>query len=75
MWREWTFRREESDQLRNDLITLGAKLPVRDSLTIYPAHGFQDSWGYYRRKVIEAVEIIREENKRMLLRWCRFYIY
>ena len=41
---------------------------------MYPAHNFNGSWGEYRRKVIEAVELIREENHRMLLRRCRFYM-
>ena len=72
--REWAFRLEESNQLRNDLIGLGAKLPVRDSLGVYPARNFNGSWGDYRRLVIEAVGLIREENNRMLLRRCRFYM-
>uniref|UniRef100_A0A161ZJW7 Uncharacterized protein n=1 Tax=Daucus carota subsp. sativus TaxID=79200 RepID=A0A161ZJW7_DAUCS len=72
--REWAFRREESDHLRNDLIGLSAKLPVRDSLIVYPARNFNGSWGEYHHKVIEAVELIREENHRMLLHRCRFYM-
>ena len=72
--REWAFRLEESDQLRNDLIGLGAKLPVRESLGVYPARNFNGSWADYRRLVIEAVELIREENNRMLMRRCRFYM-
>ena len=72
--REWAFCLKESDQLRNDLIGLGANLPVRDSLAVYPAHNFNGSWGDYRRLIIEAVGLIREENNRMLLRRCRFYM-
>ena len=56
VWREWAYRLEESNQLRNDLIALGAKLPARDSLGIYPEYRFQGSWGEYRMKVIAAVE-------------------
>ena len=41
---------------------------------MYPAHNFNGSWGEYRRKVIEAVELIIKENNRMLLRRCRFYM-
>ncbi|KAL1831041.1 hypothetical protein ACET3Z_000692 [Daucus carota] len=73
--REWAHRLEESDQLRNDLIALGAKLPAPDSLAIYPEYRFQGSWGEYRMKVIAGVEQIREENNRMLLRRCRMYMY
>ena len=72
--REWAFRRKESDQLRNDLIGLGAKLLVRDSLGVYPARNVNDSWGEYRRLVIKIMELIREENNRMLLRLCHFYM-
>uniref|UniRef100_A0A164T3B7 Uncharacterized protein n=1 Tax=Daucus carota subsp. sativus TaxID=79200 RepID=A0A164T3B7_DAUCS len=72
--REWAFRLEESDQLRNDLIGLSAKLPVCDSLAVYPALNFNGSWVDYRCLVIEAVGLIREENNRMLLRRCRFYM-
>ncbi|KAL8154954.1 hypothetical protein AgCh_000356 [Apium graveolens] len=32
--REWAYRREESDQLRDDLIAMGVKVPVRQSLTM-----------------------------------------
>ena len=56
------------------MIGLGAKLPVRDLLGVYPARNFKGSWGEYSRLVIEAVELIWEENNRMLLRRCRFYM-
>lgn len=62
MRRGWKFRREDSDQSRSDLIALGEKLPVRDSLSVYAAHEFQGSWGEFHYKVIEVVELIREEN-------------
>ncbi|KAL1805185.1 hypothetical protein ACET3Z_028253 [Daucus carota] len=71
---EWAFYLEESDQLRNDLIGLGAKLPVHDSLALYSARNFNGSWGEYRRLVIKIMELIREENNRMLLRLCHFYM-
>ncbi|KAL1803180.1 hypothetical protein ACET3Z_031827 [Daucus carota] len=44
------------------------------SFGVYPARNFNGSWGDYRRLVIEAVGLIREENNRMLLRRCRFYM-
>ena len=73
--REWAYRREESDRLRNDLIHLGASVPIRDSFAIYPELGEGRSWPNYKRQMVKAVLQIRKENNRMLLRRCRYYMY
>lgn len=74
--REWAYRCEESERLRNDLIALGARVPIRDSFAMYPNEPMQGrSWNQYKQQVVRAVEQIRFENNRMLLRRSRYYMY
>ena len=54
---------------------MGARVPIRDSLAMYPVNGETQNWNDYRRKVIKAVTQIRVENNRMLLRRNRLYMY
>lgn len=74
--REWAYRCEESESLRNDLIALGAPVIDRDSFAMYPDGYIRArSWTEYKEQVIKAVEHIRMENNRMLLRRSRYYMY
>ena len=74
--REWAYRCEESENLKNDLIALGSRVPIRDSFAMYPDIPVQGrSWSEYKRQVIKAVSHIRLENNRMLLRRSRYYMY
>ena len=57
--REWAYRREESDHLRNDLIDLGASVNIRDSFAIYPELGEGRSWPDFKRKMVKDVLRIR----------------
>ena len=73
--REWAYRCEESERLRNDLIALSCSVPVRDSFAMFPQTHQGRSWSEYKRVVIKAVEQIRFENNRMLLRKGRYDMY
>ncbi|KAK1379697.1 hypothetical protein POM88_026441 [Heracleum sosnowskyi] len=73
--REWAYRRQESERLRNDLIRIGARVPTRDSLIMYPDPGECGNWNKYRKRVIGAVSQIRFENNLMLVRRGRQYMY
>lgn len=72
---EWAYRRAESERLRNELIAMGARVPIRHSLDMFPRTTESSGWDDYRRKVIQAVKQLRIENNRMLLRRTRQYIY
>lgn len=37
--REWDYRLEESERLRNDLIRMRARVPIRDSLAMFSVAG------------------------------------
>ncbi|KAL8108225.1 hypothetical protein AgCh_024610 [Apium graveolens] len=73
--REWAYRREESDQLRDALLSMGLRVPTRHSIDIYSQAGDSPTWAGFRKKVIRAVTSIRKENNRMLLRRSRQYMY
>ncbi|KAL8145462.1 hypothetical protein AgCh_003581 [Apium graveolens] len=63
--REWAYRREESDRMRDDLIAMGVKVPVRQSLTMYSEAGESPTWSQFRRKVIKDVApiVVLERQK------------
>lgn len=73
--REWAYRVGESIQLNNDLNAMGLRVPSRDSFGIYPIRDDSVIRVEFKRRVVNSVACIREENNRMLMRMSRRFMY